>query len=433
MKLLLIGLAIFAVICSTSGQSCSPPSGGSGNCVVIQNCAPLLQLVNKPNRTPADFDILRKSACGFEGSSPKVCCPATQTSSCFTPNGEAGKCVGIYSCPNVAALLRPPVSKENMQFVQRSACQGPEQYSVCCGSSDPQQPVQKGNCAARLSVLPPDPRTECCGVDSGSTNKITGGTATSIDQYPWLTLIEYVKDNQIKLLCGGALISGRYVLTAAHCLVGGVLELGTPRNVRLGEYDTTNSGEDCVAVEGGAGATDCADPALIVPIERTIPHLQYSPQTRRNDIGLIRLSQMAPFTDFIRPICLPTSDMTITPPRNFKLYAAGWGAINATHSKSTVKLHVDLPFVTQDSCQAAYSQSRRKAALWQGQLCAGGEKDKDSCKGDSGGPLMFENGRTWEVIGIVSFGPTPCGIEDTPGVYTKTYEYISWIRSNINN
>ncbi|CAG9792472.1 unnamed protein product [Diatraea saccharalis] len=428
MKLLLIISAIFAVIWNVNTQSCSPPSGGTGNCVIIQNCAPLLQLVNKPNRTPADFDTLRKSACGFEGSLPKVCCPA-QTNTCTTPNGEQGKCINLYSCPHVASLLRPPVSKENMQFVQKSTCQGPDQYNVCCGSG---QPVQKGNCETRLSASPPDPRTECCGVDSGSSNKITGGTATSIDQYPWLSLIEYVKDNRIKLLCGGALISGRYVLTAAHCVAGAVLELGTPKNVRLGEYDTTNNGQDCVPVEGGTGATDCADPVLIVPIERTIPHQQYSPQTRRNDIGLIRLAQPAPFTDFIRPICLPTSDQTTSPPNNFKLYAAGWGAINATHSKSNIKLHVDLPFVRQDQCQEAYSQSRRKAALWQGQLCAGGEKDKDSCKGDSGGPLMYENGRTWEIIGVVSFGPTPCGIEDSPGVYTKTYEYLNWIRSNIS-
>ncbi|RVE51742.1 hypothetical protein evm_003545 [Chilo suppressalis] len=422
--------AIFAVICKASGQSCSPPSGGSGNCVVVQNCKPLLQLVNKPNRSPADFDVLKKSACGFEGSSPKVCCPA-QTSSCFTPSGEEGNCVGLYSCPHVAAMLQPPVSKEDMQFVRRSACEGPEKYSVCCGSGNPQQPVQKGNCAARVSASLPDPRTDCCGIDAGSTNKIIGGTATTIDQYPWLALIEYEKDQQVRLLCGGALISGKYVLTAAHCLVGGVLELGTPSNVRLGEYDTKNSGQDCVAVEGGA--TDCADPVVILPIERTITHQQYSPESRHNDIGLIRLAQLAPYTDFIRPICLPTSDLTNSPPPIFKLYAAGYGAINATHSKSTVKLHVDLPYVNQNECQVAYNQSRRKAALWQGQICAGGEKDKDSCRGDSGGPLMYENGRTWESIGIISFGPTPCGIEDTPGVYTKTYEYISWIRSNIKN
>ncbi|KAJ8928433.1 hypothetical protein NQ314_019022 [Rhamnusium bicolor] len=67
-----------------------------------------------------------------------------------------------------------------------------------------------------------------------------------------------------------------------------------------------------------------------------------------------------------------------------------------------------------------------------GQLCAGGEKGKDSCRGDSGGPLMSyhadENSEiNWYSIGVVSFGPSPCGMEDWPGVYTKVANYVPWI------
>lgn len=69
--------------------------------------------------------------------------------------------------------------------------------------------------------------------------------------------------------------------------------------------------------------------------------------------------------------------------------------------------------------------------LWEGQLCAGGVKGKDSCKGDSGGPLMYENDKTFEVVGVVSFGPSPCGRENIPGVYTKVFAYKDWIRSQV--
>lgn len=81
-----------------------------------------------------------------------------------------------------------------------------------------------------------------------------------------------------------------------------------------------------------------------------------------------------------------------------------------------------------------YSVSARKVDLWQGQMCAGGEEGKDSCKGDSGGPLMWENpkgNKVFEVIGIVSFGPRNCGTEFVPGVYTKVYEYLPWIHQVI--
>lgn len=58
--------------------------------------------------------------------------------------------------------------------------------------------------------------------------------------------------------------------------------------------------------------------------------------------------------------------------------------------------------------------------------------EKDSCKGDSGSPLMViykgsSNKYYYVVIGLVSFGPTPCGIEGWPGVYTDVRKFVSII------
>ena len=60
---------------------------------------------------------------------------------------------------------------------------------------------------------------------------------------------------------------------------------------------------------------------------------------------------------------------------------------------------------------------------------------KDSCDGDSGGPLMMIKRKRseliWIQIGIVSFGRTSCGTRGVPGVYTKVSAYTQWILDHI--
>lgn len=69
-------------------------------------------------------------------------------------------------------------------------------------------------------------------------------------------------------------------------------------------------------------------------------------------------------------------------------------------------------------------------------VCAGFTKGgKDSCGGDSGGPLMLplrgKNGTfAFHQIGIVSWGKG-CAQPKQPGIYTNTQYYAEWIQSKI--
>lgn len=68
------------------------------------------------------------------------------------------------------------------------------------------------------------------------------------------------------------------------------------------------------------------------------------------------------------------------------------------------------------------------------QICAGGKYNvSDTCKGDSGGPLMSEN--EWfnvirNVVGVTSFGKS-CVIKGMPAVYTRVSRYLPWIEEII--
>lgn len=65
-----------------------------------------------------------------------------------------------------------------------------------------------------------------------------------------------------------------------------------------------------------------------IRVVEQIVHEKYSPagKSQQNDIALLRLSQPAPYTDFIRPICLPISTQVRNKDLdNVPLVVAGFG------------------------------------------------------------------------------------------------------------
>lgn len=132
--------------------------------------------------------------------------------------------------------------------------------------------------------------------------------------------------------------------------------------------------------------------------------------------------------DYIRPICLPSrSDQSRV---GDILTVAGWGRTE-TDSSSAVKLKVEIPLADKSSCSGRFRTAG--VNLGNKQLCAGGQRGKDSCTGDSGGPLMkVRRGSVqWYIEGVVSFGAI-CGTEGWPGIYTKVSEYVDWINNKID-
>lgn len=115
------------------------------------------------------------------------------------------------------------------------------------------------------------------------------------------------------------------------------------------------------------------------------------------------------------------------------LFFSVWHAVKdyAGIINSPFLLKVTVPFVEKERCRELLRTHSLQVGA--GHVCAGGKEKKDSCVGDSGGPLMWYDryNANWVLSGIVSLGPKACGTEDVPGLYTKVDEYIDWIEKSI--
>ncbi|XP_069358539.1 CLIP domain-containing serine protease B4-like isoform X2 [Maniola hyperantus] len=287
------------------------------------------------------------------------------------------------------------------------------------------RPNRGDQCAAETSLLP-DPETHCCGRDMSDALRITGGKETELDQFPWTVLLKmtFSNDNSIISLfnCGGSLISRRYVLTAGHCVFEpGAKLIGV--NVTLAEYDKRTFPKDCKYEIGQK--PKCIDNVLMFG-EEVILHPQYDDDQLHNDIALIRLQGYAPYTRYIRPVCLPPIDIDNNDLSNLPLAVAGWGR-NGQYV-SDIKQSTVVHLVSHDDCKKSYPY------LSSSHLCAAGRTGQDTCKGDSGGPLMMMFKASYYVIGVVSGkrADSPCGTT-VPSLYTNVFHYVPWIRSNIRS
>ncbi|XP_055525722.1 CLIP domain-containing serine protease B8-like [Wyeomyia smithii] len=375
------------------------------------------------------------------------------TTLCSIPNEpQQGTCTAPGDCEAYGAINDPSnlSSVGRLSFLKQIQCNatmnlGSEQMlvgGVCCPrAASYSLPVINESLSRRIRPQSPMVHSrfgedESCGFQT-YVAKIRGGEIANIDEFPWMAMLLYEsRDSSVVVHgCGGALISRNFVVTAAHCVTGREYDTKGPlKYVRLREYNVYDD-PDCVIEQN---FRDCSEEKFDATPRNVIVHPEYDNEgtNKHHDIALIEIDRSPPYSDFLRPICLPEPELDNGASDGMKLTVSGWGRTEifrkqlGNNALSPIKLKVVLPYVDLESCKKLFRPQGLQ--IGSGQLCAGGQKAKDSCGGDSGSPLMYYDTRkgVWVLTGLVSLGVRECGTEGIPGVYTNVREYLAWLKSN---
>nr|XP_016998540.2 serine proteinase stubble isoform X2 [Drosophila takahashii] len=240
--------------------------------------------------------------------------------------------------------------------------------------------------------------------------RIVGGINASPHEFPWIAVL--FKSG--KQFCGGSLITNSHILTAAHCVARMTSWDVAALTAHLGDYNI---------------GTDFEVQHVSRRIKRLVRHKGFEFSTLHNDVAILTLSEPVPFTREIQPICLPTS-----PSQQSRSYSgqvatvAGWGSLRENGPQPSILQKVDIPIWANAECARKYGRAA-PGGIIESMICAG-QAAKDSCSGDSGGPMIINDGGRYTQVGIVSWG-IGCGKGQYPGVYTRVTSLLPWIYKNI--
>ncbi|KAH8254098.1 hypothetical protein KR032_008395, partial [Drosophila birchii] len=247
--------------------------------------------------------------------------------------------------------------------------------------------------------------------------KVGGGFEIKMGSRPWMALLQYNDSGSYRasFQCGATVITSRKY-QIGNCFFNS--KDFCRFSVRLGEHNILSK-RDCKAY---SKKVLCLPAHEDIPVHSFVIHKDFNDTAKHDDIALIRLSREIPTIPLdYQPICLPLDDDIQQEIRlSKKQYVTGWGLNGKKVSNVPNEVHVNL----LDKCPKFH---------YDNQLCVDG-RVRDSCPGDSGGPLaypyFYQNSQRFVQSGIVSYGNFHCG-KGIASIYTDVTRFVPWITQNI--
>ncbi|XP_018939566.2 granzyme B(G,H)-like [Cyprinus carpio] len=226
---------------------------------------------------------------------------------------------------------------------------------------------------------------------------IVNGSEAKPHSRPYMVSVQS-KEHHI---CGGFLISDRFVMTAAHCRNNSPIV-----TVVLGAHDLKKS-----------------ENSVRFTVHSYHQHPNYTNKSFHDDILLLKLEKNVKLNDNIKWISIPAEEGDIEAGSVCSI--AGWGSLITNGTRSDRLMETNVKVMNNTECEHKWGKNDFSSSQM---MCV---HDKGgSCDGDSGGPLVCGD----TAVGVTSFGdPDLCNSLKLPEVYIKISAYLPWIKKIIGN
>ncbi|VVC45544.1 Hypothetical protein CINCED_3A015425 [Cinara cedri] len=344
-KIILVFVVICAIISENEMYLLNLPEGTTCQNGINNSPDYVCKLINNCSTVEGDIRAGKYPAiCSFIGNDPVVCCSPS------TSGGTASEGPPAILRPVAKSYSAPEMCRQYSELLKFKYDSVHSSVETNFTTSEPKY-LNALNCLNNNNEL--------------LTQRIVGGNVAKPGEFPYMVLLGYGgRVNEEKLWgCGGSLISNRWILSAAHCVINSGRTVSW---ARLGD----------LKIESDTENKNSRDYQIV----DYVVYPEYNRSYVYHDVALFRLQKDVEFSDYIRPVCLNTN-------RLLHLTTAsiiGWGMIRSNGPTSPDLLRADISLITIERCQKSYPPNLYARAVHgifdDSMICAGDSKEgKDTC------------------------------------------------------